>query len=276
MGGFESPKYTQSPNDLFKMLPDMGDAELRVTLVMVRQTFGFHREKFKMGISKLATAAGLSPQGARDGAAAAEKRGTFRRVNPDESTEAEWELVVNTESDPSTELSAPLQPVEGNPPASRGQLGVKERLKKDSKESKKILQKSDPAWAIVHGESISEEEQEKRILQENAFDAFETDMNTPDKWSWYPARSSEDPAWKLLREFVVEQYAKDKKCFQTYQTWRTQPYARGAMSNLAIKKNPENFPASWTDFLASNAMYGKPSQPTRLVDTDENDSPISY
>ena len=88
MCGFESPNYTQAPNDFFSMLPDMSEAEIRVTLVMIRQTFGFHRDGFKMGVTKLANAAGLSRQGALDGAKAAEDRGTFKRANPEAQTEA--------------------------------------------------------------------------------------------------------------------------------------------------------------------------------------------
>jgi hypothetical protein len=133
---FQSPNYTQTPNDFFTMLPDMSEAELRVTLVMIRQTFGFHRNGFKLGVTKLADAAGLSRQGALDGAAAAEKRGTFRRTNPDAITEAEWELVVDEPLqpvDPSTELIPPLQPVEGSPLPGGGQVGVKERLNKKVK-----------------------------------------------------------------------------------------------------------------------------------------------
>jgi hypothetical protein len=107
---FPLPNYTQAPNNFFEMIPQMGEAELRVTLVMIRQTFGFHRNGFKMGVSKLATAAGLSRQGALDGAEAAEGRGTFRRTNPDSNTEAEWELVVALNP-----VDTPLQPVEGGP-----------------------------------------------------------------------------------------------------------------------------------------------------------------
>lgn len=121
---FPLPNYTQTPNDFFEMIPDMGDAELRVTLVMIRHTFGFHRNSFKMGVSKLATASGLSRQGALDGAEAAEKRGTFRRTNPDSNTEAEWELVVALNP-----VDTPLNPVEGSPQPSGGLSGVKESIK---------------------------------------------------------------------------------------------------------------------------------------------------
>jgi hypothetical protein len=130
MSGFESPNYTQAPNDFFAMIPNMEEAELRVTLVMIRQTFGFHREGFKMGLNKLADAAGLSRNGAKAGAEAAEKRGTFYRTNPDSLGEAEWSLVVY----PSASDQVGGQPVTTPPSASEGQVGVKERIKKEIKD----------------------------------------------------------------------------------------------------------------------------------------------
>lgn len=93
--GFQSPNYTQVPNDFFPLIPEMDEAELRVTLVMIRETFGYHRSDFRMGINKLAAASGLSRNGTKAGAEAAENRGTFCRVNPDGIGSAEWELVVN-------------------------------------------------------------------------------------------------------------------------------------------------------------------------------------
>lgn len=92
--GFKSPNYTQVPNDFFTYISDMEESELRVTLVMIRETFGYHRKNFRMGIKKLAAATGLSLNGARAGAEFAETRGTFRRMNPSASGSAEWELIV--------------------------------------------------------------------------------------------------------------------------------------------------------------------------------------
>ena len=144
MSGFQSPNYTQTPNDFFAMLPEMSDAETKVTLVMIRKTFGFHKDKFKMGISKLADAAGLSRQGALDGARAAEQRGTFKRTNPDAQGEAEWKLILD---EPLNSLDTPLKPVEGNPQASRGQVGVKETIKKKKKKIKEVAQAPKPLKA---------------------------------------------------------------------------------------------------------------------------------
>jgi hypothetical protein len=76
----ESPNYTQVPNVILDVdLPDMGLAELKVTLAAVRYTFGFHRERAKLSIRFLSTATGLTINSVLAGAAAAEARGTFRR-----------------------------------------------------------------------------------------------------------------------------------------------------------------------------------------------------
>lgn len=142
MSGFESPNYTQVPNDFFTMMAEMGDAELRATLVMIRHTFGYHRDGFKMGLNKLAAASGLSRNGAKEGADQAEQRGTFRRTNPEAQTEAEWELMVGQPDTPPASDYPPGQPVTTPPPPADPQVRVKEILKKEKKDyptfSKKV------------------------------------------------------------------------------------------------------------------------------------------
>jgi len=131
---FDEPNHTQAPNKFFDILPDMGDAELRVTLVMIRQTFGYHRDTFKMGISKLAAAAGLTDNGARNGAKAAEERGIFKRVNPDSQKEAEWALNV-TPNHVDPQLGEPLPPTTLTPTPNHVDhiVGVKESIKENIK-----------------------------------------------------------------------------------------------------------------------------------------------
>ena len=77
---FESPNFTQTPNDLFDtLLPDMSLAELKVTLAAIRHTFGFHRDTFKLSIADMMKSTGLSKHSVLTGACLAEKRGTMRR-----------------------------------------------------------------------------------------------------------------------------------------------------------------------------------------------------
>lgn len=123
---FPEPNYTQTPNNFFDMLPDMEHSEVNVTLVMIRNTFGFHRTEFKMGLGKLADAAGLSRNAAKDGAEAAEKRGTFKRTNPDSLGEAEWELVIGQPVTTLHSVTGDGQPVTTDRSTSDQQVGIKE------------------------------------------------------------------------------------------------------------------------------------------------------
>lgn len=136
---FPEPNFTQVPNKFFDMLADnMESSEVRVTLIMIRQTFGFHRESFKMGLSKLSDATGLSRNAVKDGAEAAEKRGTFYRTNPDEQGEAEWALVVNECLPPMQPLTPPHATIDSHSP-------IKESIKKDIKEKHSADKPAKPA-----------------------------------------------------------------------------------------------------------------------------------
>lgn len=140
---FDEPNHTQTPNKFFDMVPDMSEAELRVTLVMIRHTLGYHKNTFKMGMQKLGDASGLTRQGAMAGAEAAEKRGIFKRSNPDSQKEAEWELnllPVNVDDMSSSFTSSVnVDDTKCNPRLQ--QSSVKESIKKDKEDfSKPVMQ----------------------------------------------------------------------------------------------------------------------------------------
>lgn len=93
MTGFQAPNYTQVPNDLFEIAAQMGDAELRVMLCIIRETFGYHRARARLSIRAIARATGLTPRNAHAGARAAEARGLIKStVSLGDTTE--WEAVV--------------------------------------------------------------------------------------------------------------------------------------------------------------------------------------
>lgn len=77
MSGFTTPNHTQVPNDLFALLPDMGEAELKVTLHAIRQTRGWQRDTDAISLSQFIKGTGLSRQGVLDGIAQAVERGTL-------------------------------------------------------------------------------------------------------------------------------------------------------------------------------------------------------
>jgi len=81
--GFEHPNHTQVPNDFFDRLLPMikHESELRVTLVAIRRTLGYHTENAELSLSFLMAATGMSRRAVREGLAHAIKRGTIMIVN---------------------------------------------------------------------------------------------------------------------------------------------------------------------------------------------------
>jgi hypothetical protein len=77
----KKPKYTEVPNAMLDdLLHLMGDAELRVTLWVARQTAGYHRTKHAISLKDFEDKTGLSRQGVLNGISAALKRGTIERT----------------------------------------------------------------------------------------------------------------------------------------------------------------------------------------------------
>lgn len=77
--GFALPNYTQTPNALFDLMPQMNNQELRVTLAIIRKTKGWHKQEDELSISQLMELTGLSRQGVVNGTRRALERGTVYR-----------------------------------------------------------------------------------------------------------------------------------------------------------------------------------------------------
>lgn len=56
-----APNYTQTPNDLFdEWIPHLNESELKVLLVIIRKTFGWHKVRDRISLSQLERFTGLS------------------------------------------------------------------------------------------------------------------------------------------------------------------------------------------------------------------------
>lgn len=69
MSGYPSPQFTMTPNALFDIdMRDMSESELKVTLAVIRQTMGYHKNQPEpLSYTDLMKITGLSRQGVRDG-----------------------------------------------------------------------------------------------------------------------------------------------------------------------------------------------------------------
>lgn len=64
---FRAPNYTNTPNEIFdKWLPHLKLNEMRVLLVIVRQTFGWHKQRDRISISQLSQKCGIDRSNANE------------------------------------------------------------------------------------------------------------------------------------------------------------------------------------------------------------------
>lgn len=115
MTGFQAPNYTQVPNDFFEMAASMGEAELKVVLCLIRETFGYHREECELSIRTLARKAGLTPRNAFNGTAKAISRGLIQKtVSPTNITK--WRAVVGEDTAVLSQRIRTVSPRVSKPP----------------------------------------------------------------------------------------------------------------------------------------------------------------
>ena len=140
MAGFQSPNYTQIPNDYFELITEMTTAESRVLAVLLRSTFGYHRDEVKLSIRQMARLTKLSPQSVMEGAKRLEVRELIERTVSETSTTS-WRVLVNSDT-------GLYQKIVKTVPDCKSELPVKERKKEKEKElkEKEIDFNSLPEW----------------------------------------------------------------------------------------------------------------------------------
>lgn len=95
MAGFQAPNYTQVPNDYFDLVMEMTEAEIKIISVLIRYTFGYHRDEIKMSVRELATATKMSTSSVWIGAEKLEGRGLIERSVSNNTTATIWTVVIS-------------------------------------------------------------------------------------------------------------------------------------------------------------------------------------
>jgi hypothetical protein len=100
----KAPNYTQVPNDWLDVIEQVGTlGELKVTLAIFRQTFGFHQRDAQVTISGLTAATGLSRKSVIAGVEAAVARGAITRIEGGPRTPAMYGVAPWYEDAPAVE-----------------------------------------------------------------------------------------------------------------------------------------------------------------------------
>jgi hypothetical protein len=244
MSGFQSPNYTQTPNDLFDtLLPDMGLAELKVVMCIVRHTFGFHKDKVKLSLRAISRFTGLTVKSVLEGAEQAEVHGLILRLQDGNKTTM-WEAIVSvipTTPPRDTRYNTRVLPA-------TAQLGVKESKEKIKPDMVDMILESAKKGQVV---------KDAQIAFESAF-GFGT----------LPWDTKLD--WQRFSRWITTTHQTDPRAFADYVQWRNaEGKYKGAMTNTAIRRDPQIFmDTGYPTFLAHTAMYGKKNKQeefTRLL-----------
>lgn len=96
MIGYPAPRYTQTPNILFdEQLRTMHETELKVVLVAIRKTLGWHKTRDAISLTQFEELTGLSRQGVLNGIQLATEHGLLRAVGVGFRGVTVYELVLN-------------------------------------------------------------------------------------------------------------------------------------------------------------------------------------
>jgi hypothetical protein len=158
MSGFDQPNYTMVPNKLFELMPRMKEAELRVTLAIVRQTFGYidadtgkRKAEDELSLTQLEHKTGLSRQAVVNGTSQGLERGTLAR-RPVGNSFA-YHLVLSTvvnEVDQSTKLTSQASRPKAVNEVDRQVVNEVDTQKKDLKEKKEKRETQPQALQAQH------------------------------------------------------------------------------------------------------------------------------
>lgn len=136
---FERPNYTQVPNLLFdSLLKDMGEAELKVSLCIIRKIIGYHKFRPEaVSLSQIQKMTGLSRPSCIAGLEQAIERGIIQRVGSGKRGVALFQI-VHADEDATSKASLPVKAATSKaslPVTSKASLPTKEKKKKIIKDS---------------------------------------------------------------------------------------------------------------------------------------------
>ncbi len=150
-----APTYTMTPNDLFDhWLPNLGEGELKVLLVIMRKTFGWHKPRDRISISQLSQITGLREETVVIATKSLQNKGIILRevVGKIGKQETYYELIINEDSNnsyPSEQRRTPL----GLTP-----LGSTEAQKKTPSYKETNTKQQQPVAAVEEKKSESRED----------------------------------------------------------------------------------------------------------------------
>lgn len=212
-----APNYTQTPNDLFDhWLPHLGEVELKVLLVIMRKTFGWHKTRDRISLSQLEILTGSTQTNIGTALKGLISKGLISRevIGTIGKQQTYYELVIIEDSN----NSYPSYGGRGTPPDSGGETpptvgGTKETITKETLKEKQQV--------VVVKENIEQKVDISEFDQRILFtDIQALNFKCNKGWTFEELEIS----WKIYEK-------SDQKISSPFE------YIEGIIKNLRVNKN---------------------------------------
>src|ERR1700687_1462317 len=209
-----APNFTQTPNALFdEWLPKLGMAELKVLMVILRKTFGWHKIRDRISLSQLEVLTGMERRHITKARKSLVEKGLIAKITTGEKGEEEtyYELVVIEDSNNS--YQCPKEPGTGVLKTPTKETTPKETIspivpkgdiapRKSNRQEK--IQRATEVWTtpVQHADLESRCRHEKVELQ----DCY----NRLSAWKLGKEITGGKNDYKAMVNWVIDSVAKDK------------------------------------------------------------------
>ena len=225
-----SPTYTQTPNDLFDhWLPLLGEGELKVLLVIMRKTFGWHKTHDAISVSQLAKLTGMKEDTVIKAAKSLQKKGVITRsvVGKNGSQQTIYSLVVEEESN----NYYPPHKTEGLEDSKDRPLRSNPRVQTEAQKKASIAKEKEQQQGAIAPAAVSSKKHEKIEHKQEIYECLkQIDIAKKEK------------IW------ITQRY--DEKTVQDAIAWATSPQTKisktlvqalkwACLVKLEVPKNPE-------------------------------------
>jgi phage replication O-like protein O len=146
--GFTPPNYTQTPNCLFShWIKVLKEVELKVLLIIMRKTFGWHKEKDRISLSQLSSLTGCSETNVLNAVRNLIKKGLIRKEVRGKRGKQKtyYEMIVSDVSEENSNNSDPSQFRRGTPHKLSGTKETLSSLLSEETQEKEIIIASEAA-----------------------------------------------------------------------------------------------------------------------------------
>jgi phage replication O-like protein O len=248
-----APTYTQTPNDLFDhWLPLLNEGELKVLLVIMRKTFGWHRTHDVISVSQLSKYTGMLEETVIKAAKSLQNKGVITREvsGPIGKQQTTYSLIVNEDSNNSYPSDKPRGPL-GSDPRVQTEAQKKEYSKEKSKEIDCSESSPPDAAKTFNIKKITIKQFDKPDLSLSHEDLITLIVQNRKDWT----KQEIDHIWNVLEKFTNPVRDLIKFCSTTVENLRKSNISKKIINkDNKCQKQTSYTPPSKNQFVTFNGV----------------------